>query len=245
MQDDHGFPPADGTGEPTERTLIQGRSVRVPSVDCTTVKCRWSIVAILVTPSRSANFRISAEPLSHQIGHLRDDQRRNDQRTRMRLKQFKARLVMAIIAIDIGVQRTGVDDQGDDPTSPARISSIRSEMSDRPLAPAPAEFPHVGEESWLRELTVRDEVDSGVDLLANDAGGHADRWPGPAGDVRRHGTSSWRASRPAPRRSWDSARPGGCWLSDGELGPTSTRRSLSLAMVCEPAGSIGPGHRPT
>lgn len=44
----------------------------------------------------------------------------------MCLEEFKARNVVTIITIDIGIQRTSVNDQCDDPTSPARISSIRS-----------------------------------------------------------------------------------------------------------------------
>lgn len=75
----------------------------------------------------------------------------------MNLEQFKARCVMTVIAIE-GVQRTGVDDQRDYPTSPARISSIRSEMSDRPLAPPrhqnrrPNGTAHGVEQSALREI---------------------------------------------------------------------------------------------
>jgi hypothetical protein len=46
--------------------------------------------------------------------------------------------VVAVVAIDVRVERAGVDDQRDEPASLARISSMRSEMSVRPLAPAPA-----------------------------------------------------------------------------------------------------------
>ena len=56
----------------------------------------------------------------------------------MRFEQVEADRVVTVIAIDVRVQRAGVDDQCDGPTSLARISSMRSEMSVLPLAPAPA-----------------------------------------------------------------------------------------------------------
>ena len=56
----------------------------------------------------------------------------------MRLEQLQARGVVPVTAIDVGVEGPGIDDQRDGWTSLARISSIRSEMSSRPLAPAPA-----------------------------------------------------------------------------------------------------------
>ncbi|MHB8694499.1 MAG: pyridoxamine 5'-phosphate oxidase family protein [Solirubrobacteraceae bacterium] len=45
---------------------------------------------------------------------------------------------MFVIAVDVGVQRAGVNDQRDEPTCARMISSIRSEISDWPLCPAPA-----------------------------------------------------------------------------------------------------------
>ncbi len=56
----------------------------------------------------------------------------------MGFQQFEAGRMVTIIAIDVGVERSGVDDQRDESTSFATISSIRSEMSWRPLDPAPA-----------------------------------------------------------------------------------------------------------
>ena len=47
-------------------------------------------------------------------------------------------MVVPIVSIDVRKERPGIDDQSDEPNSIARISSIRSEMSVRPLAPAPA-----------------------------------------------------------------------------------------------------------
>ncbi len=57
----------------------------------------------------------------------------------MRLEKFECGAVMGIVGIDVGVQRPGVDDdRGYRATSAARISSMRSETSLRPLRPAPA-----------------------------------------------------------------------------------------------------------
>jgi len=56
----------------------------------------------------------------------------------MRFEEIETGPVVTVIAVDIRVQRPGVDDQGNDGTSLARISSIRSEMSSWPLAPAAA-----------------------------------------------------------------------------------------------------------
>ncbi len=46
--------------------------------------------------------------------------------------------VMAVVGIDVGIERSRVDEEGYRVTPAARISSIRSEMSSRPLRPAPA-----------------------------------------------------------------------------------------------------------
>jgi hypothetical protein len=56
----------------------------------------------------------------------------------MSLQELKTCRVMGVVEIDVGVERTSVDDQSDAGTSAARISSIRSETSERPLLPAPA-----------------------------------------------------------------------------------------------------------
>ena len=47
----------------------------------------------------------------------------------MRLEQLEAGDVMAVITVDVSIERPGIDDQGDPATSAARIASIRSEMS--------------------------------------------------------------------------------------------------------------------
>ena len=93
-------------------------------------------------PSRQvtekANFGICAEASADEIGDFGDDKRRDDEGSRVSLEQVEASGVVAVVAVDVGVKRTGIDDQGDGCTSAARISSMRSEMSSRPLAAAPA-----------------------------------------------------------------------------------------------------------
>jgi hypothetical protein len=56
----------------------------------------------------------------------------------MGLKQLKARDVVGVVTVDIGVEGASVDDQRDEPTSARMISSIRSEISLWPLRPAAA-----------------------------------------------------------------------------------------------------------
>jgi hypothetical protein len=48
----------------------------------------------------------------------------------MRLEQLEARCMVPIVAIDVRVERTGVDDQRYQATSARRIFSICSETSD-------------------------------------------------------------------------------------------------------------------
>lgn len=47
----------------------------------------------------------------------------------MILEQLQARRMVSVIAVYIGVERTGVDDQRDASISEAMISSMRSETS--------------------------------------------------------------------------------------------------------------------
>lgn len=87
--------------------------------------------------AEKSNFGIGAQPSADEIGDFGDDERRDDERTWVSFEQVQASGVVSVVAIDIGVERTGIDDQSDCWTSLARISSMRSEMSSRPLAPAP------------------------------------------------------------------------------------------------------------
>ena len=88
--------------------------------------------------AEEANLGIEAQSRAEQVDHFGDDKDRHDQRPGVGLEQLEAFNMVSVIAIDVGVQRAGVDDQCDELTSSIRISSIRSEMSARPLAPAPA-----------------------------------------------------------------------------------------------------------
>lgn len=88
--------------------------------------------------STHSGRRLLIHHSAEKVGHFGDDEGRHDQWSGVRFEQVEARSVVPVVAIDVRVQRAGVDDQCDEPTSLARISSIRSEMSLRPLAPAPA-----------------------------------------------------------------------------------------------------------
>lgn len=83
------------------------------------------------------DLRLDPKPGLQQIGHLGDDKGRDDERSGVGFEEVDARLVITIVTVDVGVERARVDDQRDESTSLARICSIRSEMSEWPLAPAP------------------------------------------------------------------------------------------------------------
>ena len=53
-------------------------------------------------------------------------------------QEVKRLAVVTVVGVDVGIQWSSVDQDGYFATSDARISSIRSEMSSRPLRPAPA-----------------------------------------------------------------------------------------------------------
>lgn len=88
--------------------------------------------------TEESHLAVGAEAGPDQIGDLGHHEHRDDQRTGVGLEEIEAGAVVAIIAVDVGVQEAGIDDQGDDPTSSAMIDSIRSEMSENPDAPEPA-----------------------------------------------------------------------------------------------------------
>jgi PPOX class probable F420-dependent enzyme len=88
--------------------------------------------------AEEVDLGIDAQSGAEQVEHFGNDESRHDQRPGVRLEQFEACPMMSVIAVDVGVERAGVDDQRDESTSLARSSSMRSEMSARPLAPAPA-----------------------------------------------------------------------------------------------------------
>lgn len=71
------------------------------------------------------NLSVCAEASSDEIGDFGDDKCRDDERPRMGLEQVKACGVMAVVSVDVCVERSGIDDQSDGCTSAARISSMR------------------------------------------------------------------------------------------------------------------------
>ncbi len=88
--------------------------------------------------AEESHLGVDADAGAEQVDDLGDDELRDDQRSDVGLEEVEAGGVVGIVAVDVGVQRTGVDDQRDPGTSAARMSSMRSEMSVWPLAPAPA-----------------------------------------------------------------------------------------------------------
>ena len=85
-----------------------------------------------------AHLCLRAEACAYEVGNLGHHQSRDDERGRMGPQEIEAGRVMPVVGVDIGVERAGVNDQCDDDTSDARISSMRSDTSARPLRPAAA-----------------------------------------------------------------------------------------------------------
>jgi hypothetical protein len=111
--------------------------------------------------TEEADLCVRAEPRGDQERDLGDDERRDEQRAWVGLEQLETSLVVPIVGVDVRVERPGVDDQRDARTSLARISSIRSEMSSRPLDPALAA-------SSLRRLPVRPRCASMASRVSSD-----------------------------------------------------------------------------
>jgi len=88
--------------------------------------------------AQEANLGVGAEPSPDEIDDLGDHQRRYNEWLGVVEKECEAGFMMAIVGVDIGVKRASIDYECDCETSLARISSMRSEMSERPLRPAPA-----------------------------------------------------------------------------------------------------------
>jgi hypothetical protein len=85
-----------------------------------------------------ANFGLDPETRRNQIGDFGDDKDRNQQRPGMFLEKVEAGCVVAVVGIDVRVQRAGIDQEWDFPSSLDTISSMRSETSWWPLRPAAA-----------------------------------------------------------------------------------------------------------
>lgn len=56
----------------------------------------------------------------------------------MSFEQLETLVVVVVIRVDVGIERTGVDDQSYRETSMRRISSMRAETFPDPLRPDPA-----------------------------------------------------------------------------------------------------------
>ena len=85
------------------------------------------------------DFGLGPQPGRQQIDDLGDDEGRDDQGSGVCFEQLERGCVMSVVGVDVGVERARVDDDGGyRATSAARISSMRSETSLRPLRPAAA-----------------------------------------------------------------------------------------------------------
>ena len=79
--------------------------------------------------AQEPDFGLPSQASRDKVRHLGKNKRWDDQRARVGLKELKARRVVGVVTVDVGVQRAGVDDQRDEPASARMISSIRSEIS--------------------------------------------------------------------------------------------------------------------
>jgi hypothetical protein len=82
------------------------------------------------------NLRTPAQACFDQIGDFGNDELRHQQGTRMGFQEPQARFVIAVVFVDVGVQRSGIDDQRDRPVSSRMISLMRRAVSWVPLRPA-------------------------------------------------------------------------------------------------------------
>jgi hypothetical protein len=88
--------------------------------------------------AQEAHLGLPAEACGEQIADLGDDKRGDDQRAGVGFQQLQAGSMVGIVCVYVGVERAGIDDQRDVASSALMISSMRSEMSLRPLRPAAA-----------------------------------------------------------------------------------------------------------
>ena len=70
-----------------------------------------------------------ADAGTEQVRDLGDHEHRDEQWPGVDLEQFEAGGAVPIVPVDVGVERSGVDDQSDERDLAARSSSILSEMS--------------------------------------------------------------------------------------------------------------------
>lgn len=86
--------------------------------------------------SKETHLRLPAQARFDEISDFGNDQLRHQQRSGMGFQEMQALLVVAVIFVDVGVRRPGIDDQRDRRTSERMISSIRRAVSREPLRPA-------------------------------------------------------------------------------------------------------------
>jgi hypothetical protein len=110
-------------------TMPRGRSRYPPTSSAMRIQSAAATGSAMRLPAaRSPRNRISASlprRLATRYATSVMTMRRHDERARVCLEQFEALGVVAVVAVDVGVQRAGVDDQCDCATSPEMISSIR------------------------------------------------------------------------------------------------------------------------
>jgi hypothetical protein len=88
--------------------------------------------------AKELDFGRRSQAGGEQIRDLGDHQLRHEQRVRVVLQQVQRVGVMSVVSVDVGVERAGIDQQTLQDSSSRRISSIRAEISWRPLRPAAA-----------------------------------------------------------------------------------------------------------
>jgi hypothetical protein len=95
---------------------------------------------VITEIAEEPHLGFGSEPSGGQIGDLGDDKCGHDECAGVVLEKVQARFVVLVVGVEIGVKRASVNDDANDcrPISLRRISSIRSEMSLRPLRPDPA-----------------------------------------------------------------------------------------------------------
>jgi hypothetical protein len=88
--------------------------------------------------AEEADFGFSAEPAGQEVGHFGHDEYGYDQGAGVGFEEFQGFVVVVVVGVDVGIERSGVDNDRYGATSSRRISSIRTETSCEPLWPAAA-----------------------------------------------------------------------------------------------------------
>ena len=86
--------------------------------------------------TQEPNLCRPAQPRLEKICNFGYHELRDDERTFVRLEQREARFVVAVVFINVGVKRPGIDNQCYRRASRRMISSMRRAVSRRPLRPA-------------------------------------------------------------------------------------------------------------